>query len=98
MASHNGAEAKSTSILVRDRIKEFKRVRAADLVPNPKNWRRHPKAQSEALRGLLSEIGYAGARITRWPPHVDRRPPPRPNHARNDGASVGARSRCGGGR
>ena len=50
---------------IRDRIKELRRVRASDLVPNPKNWRRHPKEQAAALRGLLSEIGYADALLAR---------------------------------
>lgn len=40
-------------------------MQAKDLVPNPKNWRRHPKAQVEALRGLLTEIGYADALLVR---------------------------------
>ncbi|HKM99784.1 MAG TPA: ParB N-terminal domain-containing protein, partial [Candidatus Binataceae bacterium] len=53
------------STTIRDRIKELRRVRAADLVPNPKNWRRHPKAQADALRGLLTEIGYADALLAR---------------------------------
>ena len=35
------------------------------MLPNPKNWRRHPKAQSAALRGLLAEIGYADALLAR---------------------------------
>jgi hypothetical protein len=35
------------------------------LVPNPKNWRRHPKAQAAALRGLLDEIGYSDALLVR---------------------------------
>jgi DNA modification methylase len=46
---------------IRDRIKELRRVRAKDLLANPKNWRRHPKAQADALRGLLAEVGYADA-------------------------------------
>ena len=46
---------------IRDRIKELRRVKAKDLLPNFKNWRVHPKAQAAALRGLLSEIGYADA-------------------------------------
>ena len=41
------------------------RVRAGDLQPNPKNWREHPKAQREALQGLLAEIGYADALLAR---------------------------------
>lgn len=40
-------------------------MKATDLVPHPKNWRRHPQAQSAALKGLLDEIGYAGALIAR---------------------------------
>jgi hypothetical protein len=50
---------------IRDRIRELRRVRASELVPNEKNWRRHPKAQSNALRGLLAEIGYEDALIAR---------------------------------
>jgi len=50
---------------IRDRIRELRRVRAADLVPNPKNWRTHPEGQADALRGVLSEIGYATALIAR---------------------------------
>jgi ParB-like nuclease domain len=43
----------------------LRRVKASELVPNPKNWRRHPKEQSAAMRGLLNEIGYAGALLAR---------------------------------
>jgi DNA modification methylase len=50
---------------IRDRVVELRRVRARELVPNPKNWRRHPKAQAEALRGLLGEIGNADALLAR---------------------------------
>jgi DNA modification methylase len=53
------------TIEIRDRIRELRRVRAKDLVPNPKNWRRHPKAQADALRGLLAEVGYADALLVR---------------------------------
>lgn len=50
---------------IRDRIKELRRVPAADLLPNPKNWRTHPKAQQDAMRGVLADIGYAGAALAR---------------------------------
>ena len=50
---------------IRDRIRELRRVKASELVANPKNWRRHPKEQSAAMRGLLNEIGYAGALLAR---------------------------------
>ncbi len=53
---------------IRDRIVELRRVRAADLHPNPRNWRTHPKAQQEALRGILAEIGYADALLARETP------------------------------
>lgn len=50
---------------IRDRVKELRRVRAGDLKPHPSNWRTHPSTQREALRGVLEEIGYAGAVLTR---------------------------------
>jgi DNA modification methylase len=53
------------NIEIRDRIRELRRIRAKDLIPNPKNWRRHPKAQADALRGLLAEVGYADALLVR---------------------------------
>jgi hypothetical protein len=52
-------------IQIRDRIKELRRIRARELLPHPKNWRRHPQAQVAALRGLLDEIGYADAVLAR---------------------------------
>jgi len=54
-----------TRLQIRDRIKDFRRVQAGDLVPHPKNWRRHPRAQADALRALLTEIGYADALLVR---------------------------------
>lgn len=50
---------------IRDRIKELCRVKAADLKPNPKNWRSHPQRQRDALLGILAEVGYADALLTR---------------------------------
>ena len=50
---------------IRDRVLELRRVQARDLLPNPKNWRRHPKVQAAALRGLLDEIGIADALLAR---------------------------------
>jgi len=48
---------------IRNRIKELRQVKASELLPNPKNWRRHPAGQADALRGALAEIGYADALI-----------------------------------
>ena len=53
---------------IRDRIKELRRVRASDLIPDKRNWRKHPKHQSEALQGVLAEIGYADALLVRETP------------------------------
>lgn len=40
-------------------------MKAGDLAPNPLNWRTHPKEQADALRGLLAEVGFAGAVLAR---------------------------------
>lgn len=53
---------------IRDRIKEFRRVAASQLKPNPKNWRSHPKQQQDALRGVLAEVGMADAVLAREMP------------------------------
>ncbi len=53
---------------IRDRILELRRVKAGDLAPDPRNWRAHPQAQQDALRGLLAEIGYADALLVRQLP------------------------------
>lgn len=50
---------------IRDRIKELRRVKASELIPNPKNWRVHPVAQQEGLRTMLAKVGYADAVIVR---------------------------------
>jgi len=50
---------------IRDRIKELRRVPANELRPNPKNWRKHPEKQINAIRGILAEVGFAGAELAR---------------------------------
>ena len=50
---------------IRDRISEFTRVPAGELLPNPKNWRTHPDAQADALRGVLADVGFADAVLAR---------------------------------
>jgi len=46
---------------IRDRVKEFRRVPAGELLDNDGNPRTHPQAQRDALRGLLEQVGVAGA-------------------------------------
>lgn len=50
---------------IRDRIKELRRVPAAELRSNPKNWRKHSGTQRDALQGMLQEVGIANAMIAR---------------------------------
>ena len=50
---------------IRDRITELRRVKAGELLPNPQNWRTHPQAQQDALKGILAEVGYASALLAR---------------------------------
>jgi DNA modification methylase len=54
-----------TSLEIRDRVVELRRVRAGDLRENPRNWRRHPERQRRALRALLEEVGFADAILAR---------------------------------
>jgi hypothetical protein len=46
---------------IRDRIQDFRRVPARDLLDNDGNPRRHPQAQRDALRGVLEQVGIAAA-------------------------------------
>jgi DNA modification methylase len=50
---------------IRDRVRDFRPVPASSLRPSPFNWRTHPTAQRDALRGLLAEVGFAGAELAR---------------------------------
>ncbi len=54
--------------MIRDRVVELRRVRARDLIPNPKKWRKHPEVQAGALRAMLYDIGYADALLARETP------------------------------
>lgn len=49
----------------RDRVKAFRRVRASELRPSPRNWRLHPEEQRAVFNGILKEIGFAGAVLAR---------------------------------
>jgi hypothetical protein len=58
----------AAKVEIRDRVKELRRVRAGDLIANKGNWRKHPKRQRDAMRGVLEEIGYADALLVRETP------------------------------
>ena len=51
-----------------DRIIDLRRVPAGELLPNPKNWRKHPQKQKSALAGVLADVGWADAVIARETP------------------------------
>ena len=55
-------------MLIKDRIKELRRVKASELLKNPKNWRKHPANQRKAMQSVLDSIGYADALIARETP------------------------------
>lgn len=59
------ASPSSQGLLFRDRVVELRRVKASDLVPNPKNYAVHSDAQKAALRGAIGELGFAGAELVR---------------------------------
>ena len=42
----------------RSRIVETGTADPRSLIANPKNWRKHPKAQADALSGVLGEVGW----------------------------------------
>jgi ParB-like chromosome segregation protein Spo0J len=44
---------------IRNRIVEHVQVRAGDLVPHPFNYRRHSRAQRQALAASYEEVGFA---------------------------------------
>jgi len=50
---------------MKDRVKEFKRIPASELIPNEKNWRRHPREQVQAFQEVLDEVGFADVVIVR---------------------------------
>jgi hypothetical protein len=58
-----GQNETPTGGTIRDRIKEFRRVAARELLDHDGNPRRHPQAQRDALRGVLEQVGIAAALV-----------------------------------
>lgn len=63
-----GISSVDTSMKIKDRIRELRRVKASDILPHPRNWRKHPTAQLDALKGVLDEVGWADALLVRETP------------------------------
>jgi hypothetical protein len=51
--------SKKTELKYQDRVKELIRLKGSEIRMHPKNPRRHPSQQLEALRGAFREIGLA---------------------------------------
>jgi len=49
----------------RNRVRSLRRVKAKDLIPNPKNFRVHDDRQEAAIRTALDSVGFAGAVLAR---------------------------------
>lgn len=47
--------------VIRDRIIEFRRIPARELLKHDGNWRTHPGIQRDAMVGILREVGIADA-------------------------------------
>jgi hypothetical protein len=57
----NMAKRQTADMPYRNRIRELKHVRAADLVANPLNWRTHGAQQKAAMTAVLQEVGMVDA-------------------------------------
>ena len=49
----------------KQRVTELRMVPAKELRADPRNWRKHPKEQREALQAMLDAVGIVGAVIAR---------------------------------
>jgi hypothetical protein len=56
----------------RNRVRGYAMLAGSRIRPAPRNFRLHPPKQRAALRGLLAEIGVAGAVLV-WVPDVEAR-------------------------
>ena len=49
---------------IRDRIIGMEKIPVGELRKNERNWRDHPKEQSDALADMLAKVGFAGALLS----------------------------------
>lgn len=50
---------------MKNRIKELRMVKGAQIIADPDNWRVHSDAQREGMLSILDEVGFAGAVLVR---------------------------------
>lgn len=48
---------------LRNRVKEVKRLKSSEVLPNPKNFRLHNDYQRQQFRAILSEVGFSGVSL-----------------------------------
>lgn len=65
--------AKGVPVQIRDRVIELRRVNRGDVLPNAKNFRRHPANQKDAMKGILKEVGIAGAALAYYSERNDNK-------------------------
>ena len=56
-------EGEAERVAFRNRIVGHGVKPADQFLANPANWRRHPQAQRDAMRGVLAELGWVGVVI-----------------------------------
>jgi hypothetical protein len=53
---------------IRDRVIRFDRVRAGDILPDPRNPKTHPQEQLDAISHQIGRLGFAGTGVVRQLP------------------------------
>ena len=53
------------AVPIQNRVVELRRVRAGEILPDERNFRRHPQKQRTALIEMLEQIGYVNPVIAR---------------------------------
>jgi DNA modification methylase len=68
MSRREAVKQYRTNMNIRNRIIDYRTVKASELAPHPNNWRKHPKSQQDAIRGILAEVGFVDALMVRLLP------------------------------
>lgn len=53
------------SEVIRNRVVEIREIPGNELLPDSRNWRRHPASQRAAMDAVIEETGFAGAVVAR---------------------------------
>lgn len=61
----DAADPVTGTVPIRDRVIRVVRVPADSIKVNPRNWRKHPDGQAQAMEAILARIGFIGAVVVR---------------------------------